>query len=366
MILFLDLQKVNKKYQKEIQDAINRVAASGWYILGEECKNFESRYAAYCNSKHCIGVGNGLDAIRLIFEAYIELGVMQKGDEVIVPANTYIASILAISQAGLIPVLVEPSIETYNINPVLIEEKITSKTKAILPVHLYGRVCPMNELAVIAKRYNLKLVDDAAQAHGGIYNGNKVGNLCDATAFSFYPTKNLGAIGDAGAITTNDNQLAQTIRSIANYGSSIKYVFEHKGINSRLDELQASVLSLKLEGLDADIKKRQELANYYLNNIDNKKIILPEVTDPKGHVFHMFVIRTEERNRLQEYLTENKIQTQIHYPIPPHKQQAYKEWNNLNLPITEQIHAEVISIPFYVGMDEQDAEKVVSVLNQWK
>lgn len=365
MIPFLDLKRTNIKYQNEINEAITRVSNSGWYILGNECKQFENKYAAYCGTQFCVGVGNGLDAIRLILEAYKALGFMTIGDEIIVPANTYIASILAISESGLTPILVEPNMDTYNINPSLIEEKITSRTRAILTVHLYGQVNEMNALTAIAKRHNLKLIDDAAQAHGGIYEGKKIGNLADATAFSFYPTKNLGAIGDAGAITTNDASLAKMVRSLANYGSIEKYVNDYKGINSRLDEIQAAVLSVKLNYLDSENARRREVANYYLENIKNDKIALPFYENIEAHVFHLFIIRTENRLELQSYMLENGVQTQVHYPTPPHKQQAYKEYSHFSFPITERIHKEVLSLPLYIGITDDEVKEIVDVINKY-
>ena len=365
MVPFLDLERINRQYQDEINQTALNVLESGWYIRGKECQNFELQYAKYCGSKHCVGVGNGLDAIRLILSSYIELGVFNRGDEIIVPANTYIASILAITESGLTPILVEPNIENYNIDINGLENKITSKTKAILAVHLYGQVCDMEALKAIATIYNLKIIDDAAQAHGGIYNGIKTGNLCDATAFSFYPTKNLGAIGDAGAITTNDKELADTIKSIANYGSAQKYINQYKGINSRLDEIQAAILTIKLNYLDNDIKKKQDIAQYYLNNITNSKIVLPSYKNEKEHTFHMFVVRTNERDAFQNYLSETGIQTQIHYPIPPHKQEAYKEWSKISLPITEEIHHTVLSLPLFVGMTDREINEVVEAINKW-
>ena len=366
MIPFLDLKRLNLQYQSEINTAVLRVAQSGWYILGEECKNFEKLYAEYCGAECCVGTGNGLDAIRLIFASYIELGILKRGDEVIVPANTYIASILAVSECGLTPVLVEPSIDTYNINPQLIEEKISDKTKAILAVHLYGQVCDMEALKAVASKHNLKLVDDAAQAHGTVYQGKKAGNLCDASAMSFYPTKNLGALGDAGAVITNDKKLADVVRSLANYGSKEKYVHQYKGINSRLDEMQAAILSAKLAHSDNDIKKKQEIARFYIDNIRNPKIILPLFSEWEQHTFHLFVIRTENRDGLKKYMLENGVQTQVHYPIPPHKQEAYREWNNMNYPITEKIHNEILSLPIFVGMTKDEVQKVVDVMDKWQ
>ena len=365
MIPFLDLKKVNEKYQSEIEQAVLRVVRSGWYILGEEVKQFEASFADYCQVNHCIGTGNGLEAIKLILCAYKELGIMSDGDEVIVPANTYIATILAITESRLTPVLVEPDIRTYNIDPEKIEEKITSKTKAILPVHLYGLSCPMNEINKIAQKYNLKVIDDAAQAHGAIYQGKPVGGLCDATAFSFYPTKNLGALGDAGAVTTNDTKLAEVIRALANYGTEAKYINKYKGFNSRLDEVQAAVLSVKLKYLQDDTKYRQTFATKYFTEIVNENIILPFADTITEHSFHMFVVRCERRDELQTYLSDQNIQTQVHYPLPPHKQEAYKEWSNLSFSITEKIHKEVLSLPLNTALTLSEVTAIISCLNKF-
>lgn len=365
MISFLDLKKVNEKYQSEIEQAVLGVARSGWYILGEEVKQFEISFAGHCQVDHCVGIGNGLEAIKLILCAYKELGVMSDGDEVIVPANTYIATILAITESGLTPILVEPDIRTYNIDPTKIEEKIASKTKAILPVHLYGLCCPMNEINQIAERHNLKVIADAAQAHGAIYKGSPVGTLCDATAFSFYPTKNLGALGDAGAITTNDIQLAEVVRALANYGTEAKYVNKYKGFNSRLDEMQAAVLSVKLKYLKEDTKYRQDMAIKYLNEIVSEQVTLPLVDTITEHAFHMFVIRSQRRDELQGYLLKQGVETQVHYPLPPHKQQAYKEWNNLSLPITERIHKEVLSLPLNTALTISEITEIIGCVNKF-
>lgn len=364
-IPFLDLKRSNLRYQNEINEAVSRVAESGWYIKGQECKNFEDKFAEYCNANYCIGVGNGLEAIRLILLAYQELGVFTKGDEVIVPANTYIATILAITDSGLTPVLVEPDIRTYNIDPAKIEEKITPKTKAILTVHLYGMVSNMHLLKNIARKHNLKLIDDAAQAHGSIYDGAKVGSLCDASAFSFYPTKNLGCIGDGGAVTTNDEELASVLRSIANYGSEEKYIHKYKGVNSRLDEMQAAVLSVKLPYLNRDIDERRKFARYYIDHIVNSEIVLPYINNDE-HSFHLFIIRTVYRDNLKQYLEKKGISTQIHYPVPTHKQEAYKEWNNESYPVTEQICAQILSLPLYIGITQQEVEYITKTLNEWK
>jgi dTDP-4-amino-4,6-dideoxygalactose transaminase len=371
MIKFLDLQKVTQYYEPELTCAIKRVIDSGWYLLGDECKKFELEFVEYCGIKHCIGVANGLDALRLIFRSYIEMGIMQEGDEVIVPANTYIASILAVTENRLIPLLVEPEISSYNIDPDRIESVITSKTKAILLVHLYGQ-CAFNEkIRQISEKYNLKIVEDSAQAHGAKYKDKRIGSLGDASGFSFYPGKNLGALGDAGAITTNDDELAEIVRTIANYGSKKKYVNEYQGINSRLDEIQAAVLRIKLKSLDKDNQRRREIAQFYCENIKNEKIILPKhnsllsIIDSKNHVWHLFVIRTKRREELQKYLSENGVQTLIHYPIPPHKQLAYKEWNKVSLPITEKIHNEVLSLPISPIMTDQEIETITKTLNTY-
>jgi dTDP-4-amino-4,6-dideoxygalactose transaminase len=367
MIKFLDLQKVNLTYQQEIEENLLRVFRKGWYLLGEEVRKFEEHMKAYTGSPNIIGVANGLDALRLILRAYIEMGVMQKGDEVIVPANTYIASILAISDNGLSPVLVEPDIHTYNIDISKIEEKITAKTKAIMLVHLYGRAVFLDKVYQLGKKYNLKIIEDNAQAIGAEWNGIKTGNLGDAAGFSFYPGKNMGALGDAGAVACKDDELANAVRAIANYGSHKKYINRYKGLNSRLDEIQAAILDVKLQYLDADNARRREIAHRYIREIKNNNIILPEMpANEKEHVWHIFVIRTKERDKLQQYLKDNGIETLIHYPIPPHKQEAYKEWNNLSFPITEQIHREVLSLPMSPVLTENEVEMIISLLNQWK
>ncbi|MCG7407932.1 DegT/DnrJ/EryC1/StrS family aminotransferase [Paenibacillus sp. ACRRX] len=362
MINFLDLKKINLRHEHEMMDAIQKFMHSGWYVLGEDVKRFEAAFAQYCGSKHCIGVANGLDALALIIRAY-EIG---EGDEVIVPSNTYIASILSVSMNGATPILVEPDLHTYNIDPALIEEKITSNTKAIMVVHLYGQTCDMDVINRIAKKHNLKVIEDCAQAHGAVYDRKRAGNLGDAAAFSFYPGKNLGALGDAGAVTTNDDSLAQKLFAIRNYGSHRKYENIYKGVNSRLDEMQASLLSVKLKYLDEDNLKRREIANYYLNFINNPLIVLPSVMhEPESHVWHLFVVRADNRDSLQKYLLEHDIQTLIHYPIPPHKQEAYSEWGQLNFPISEKIHKEVLSLPISPVMDMTDVRKVVEVINRY-
>jgi len=365
MIPFLDLKAVNAQYADEMKEATAKVIDSGWYIQGYECNAFEKEFANYCGTKYCAGVANGLDALILIIRAYKEMGFMQEGDEIIVPSNTYIASILAISENDLIPVLVEPYIETYNIDPTLIKEKITTKTKAIMAVHLYGQVAAMDEINDIAKKYNLKIIEDSAQAHGAIYNGKRTGNLGDASGFSFYPGKNLGALGDGGAVTTNDEELANTIRALGNYGSHKKYENLYRGTNSRLDEIQAAMLRIKLEYLDDEIEKRREVANYYLSNIKNENLILPQVKNQGSHVWHLFVIRTQRREEFQKYLLDNGIQTLIHYPLPPHKQEAYKEWKTLRFPITEKIHDEVLSLPLSPVLSFSDIDTIVDSVNNF-
>lgn len=366
MVKFLDLQKVTAKYSGEIHEAVQRVLDSGWYLQGKENEQFEKDYSQYIGVPHTIGVANGLDALIWIFRAYIEIGIMKLGDEVIVPANTYIASILAITENGLTPVFIEPRIDTYQIDGEQIEAKITPRTKAILIVHLYGQCAYTEEIGMLCGKYGLKLIEDNAQAHGCRYNGRKTGSLGDAAGHSFYPGKNLGALGDAGAITTNDDKLAVTIRALANYGSIKKYVFKYTGRNSRLDELQAAVLGVKLKYLDRDTEIRREIAKYYINHIDNSKIVLPVVKDWNAHVFHIFTVRSEERERLQKYLTENGVQTIIHYPIPPHKQECYKEWNNLSLPVTERIHNEELSLPISQVMNLEEVKYVVKIVNDFK
>ncbi|WP_294825248.1 DegT/DnrJ/EryC1/StrS family aminotransferase [uncultured Flavobacterium sp.] len=367
MILFLDLQKINSLHQQEIEARMLKVFRSGWYILGNEVTQLETSLANYIGCKNAIGVANGLDALRLIFKAYMELGFMQEGDEVIVPANTYIASLLAITDNRLAPVLVEPGIDTYNIDISKIEDAITSKTKAVMIVHLYGRAVFSEELKALAQKHSLKIIEDNAQAMGAEWNGIKTGNLGDAAGFSFYPGKNLGALGDGGAVATNDDFLAKTIRALANYGSEEKYINKMQGLNSRLDEIQAAVLDVKLQHLDEENEKRRDVAKYYLENITNPEIVLPQLPDnEKEHVWHLFVIRTKNRDRLQHYLRESGIQTLIHYPIPPYRQEAYPELHHLSFPITEQIHDEVLSLPVSPVMSRGEVHKVVETLNDYK
>lgn len=366
MIKFLDLQQVNMLHQEAIEQRLLNVFRSGWYLMGTEVKTFETNLAQYIGAEHAIGVANGLDALRLIFRAYIELGIMKAGDEVIVPANTYIASILALSDNGLVPILVEPDPQTFNIDINKIEAAITPLTKGILIVHLQGRVVFSDQLKAIATKHNLKIVEDNAQAIGASWKGVMTGNLGDAAGFSFYPGKNLGALGDAGAVTTNDTTLANTIRAIANYGSSQKYVNIYQGLNSRLDEIQAAVLDVKLAHIDTENNIRRTIAMRYNNEITNPKIELPKVpVDGMEHVWHVYVIRTTERDALQAYLTEHDIQTIIHYPIPPHKQLAYKEMNDMSFSISELMHDTVLSIPISPVMTMEEVDTVIQILNKY-
>ena len=364
MIKFLDLQKINANYEQELKAAAVRVIDSGWYLMGKELETFEDSYASFCNVKFALGVANGLDALRLIFKAYIEMGVIRKGDEVIVPANTYIASVLAISDNGLKPVFVEPNKQTYNLDSSLIEQAITTKTKAILTVHLYGQNSIDQQMLDICRKHNLKLVEDGAQSHGALWNGKVSGGIGDAAGHSFYPGKNLGALGDAGAVTTNDAALANVISALRNYGSHEKYKNKYQGLNSRLDEIQAAFLNVKLKYIQKDIDGRRRVANYYLENIKNPNITLPKVLEQDGHVWHLFVVRVKKREKLQEYLLKEGIQTLIHYPIPPHKQEAYKEFKKLSLPITENIHDEIVSLPLSAEMAMEEVDNVVKVLNK--
>lgn len=372
MIRFLDLQKINHQYADELKQVAGEVIDSGWYLLGERVKQFETNLVDYIGVNHAIGVASGLDALRLILKAYIEMGVMKEGDEVIVPANTYIATILAITDNRLKPVLVEPDINTYNLDISLIEQHISPRTRAIMVVHLYGQVCWSDELEAIVKKHKLKIIEDNAQAIGAELKGIKTGALGDAAGFSFYPGKNLGALGDSGAVTTNDDELAEVIRALGNYGSKEKYQNEYQGLNSRMDEMQAAFLEIKLKYLDAENQRRREIAQYYYENIKNTDIILPCHTThfspltTRNHVWHLFVIRTTNRDELQKYLIENGIQTLIHYPIPPHKQMAYKVWNEKIFPITEKIHHEVLSLPLSQVMAKKEAKQIVEGINQFK
>jgi len=367
MIPFLDLKAINTQYRDQLIAACTQVIDSGWYICGKELEKFEHNFANYCGTRYAIGVANGLDALILTLRAWKKLGKLKEGDEVIVPSNTYIASILAISQNNLKPVLVEPDIKTFNIDTKKIEAAITPKTKAILPVHLYGQLAAMPEIMTIAKKYNLLVLEDSAQGHGAEINGQKAGNWGDAAGFSFYPGKNLGALGDGGAITTNDAELAQMLKAIRNYGSHEKYKNLVPGVNSRLDEIQAAILNVKLKFLDQENQHRRHIADLYLKEIQNPEIELPckniDTETYAQHVWHLFVIRTKYREKLQQYLAENGVQTLIHYPIPPHQQQAYQEWNGLSFPVSEQIHAEVLSLPIGPTLSMDEAKQVVRLCN---
>ena len=376
MIKFLDLQAITHSFEPELSSAVQRVVNSGWYLLGEEAREFEKEYAIFTGARHCIGVANGLDALRLIIKAWIEMGRMKEGDEIIVPANTYIATLLAITDNRLVPVLVEPDIKTYNIDPFLIEEKITERTRAIMVVHLYGQIGMHPEMEKLALKYNLKLIEDSAQSQGAEYTGADgtikiAGNIGDAAGHSFYPGKNLGALGDAGAVTTNDDELAEAVRTIANYGSKIKYQNAYAGLNSRLDEIQAATLRVKLKRLNQDNQLRRDVAQYYMEHINKEQIILPTIDSSnklvvgqyKSHVWHLYVIRHKNREKLQQYLEEKGVQTLIHYPIPPHKQGAFKQWNHLCYPVTETIHHQVLSLPIGPLMKNTEREYVADMLN---
>lgn len=372
MIPFLDLKKINAQYQIELKEACSRVIDSGWYIGGVELRIFEESFASYCGSRHAIGVANGLDALIITLRAWKELGKLKDGDEVIVPSNTYIASILAISANNLTPILVEPNLATYNLCPIKTEQAITSRTRVILPVHLYGQLSSMPAIMEIAKRHDLLVLEDSAQAHGSSIGGKRAGNWGDASGFSFYPGKNLGALGDAGAITTDDDELAETLRALRNYGSHEKYKNLFQGVNSRLDEMQAAMLSVKLKHLDTEIEHRREVASAYIKGITNKLITLPifdtstDVINYEKHVWHVFVIRCEQRDALQKYLLEEGIQTLIHYPIPPHKQDAYSEWVGHEYPVSELIHEQIISLPIGPVITLEDVEKVINAVNEFK
>lgn len=366
LIPFLDLQQINAAYEPQFSRKFNEFMARGWYIMGKELEAFEQEFAQYCGVKHGIGVANGLDALALIFRAYIEMGVLKPGDEVLVPANTYIASILAVLQTGLVPVLCEPDAATFNLGPQNVSRNIGPKTKAILAVHLYGQLCDMQSLAQLAAQNGLLLIEDAAQAHGAVdASGKKAGNLGHAAGFSFYPSKNLGALGDAGAVTTNDDQLATLVRSLRNYGSARKYYNDHVGYNSRLDELQAALLRVKMPDLDAQNEHRRRIAKQYSEGINNAKIQLPHWDGSGNHVFHLFVVRTPDRENLQQFLSDRGVQSQIHYPVPPHQQKALEQWHALSFPVTEAIHETVLSIPMGPHLSQPQIEKIIALLNQY-
>ncbi len=368
----LSLQQTNAPYMEELKAIAAEVIEGGWYIRGKYVTQLEQQLCEYVGCRRAIGVANGLDALRLILRAYIELGVMQPGDEVIVPANTYVASVLAVSDNGLKPVFVEPSLQTYNLDTSLVEQAITPRSRAIMVVHLYGRACWNEELKAIARRHNLKIIEDNAQALGALspmagWNGShRTGALGDAAALSFYPTKNLGALGDAGAVLTDDDWLADVVKALGNYGSNVRYVNLYEGVNSRLDDLQAAFLSVKLKHLDADNARRAEVAKFYASLIDNEKLILPQTGEPGEHIWHQYVVRCAERDRLKSYLAEQGVGTDIHYPTPPHRQPCYSRYNRLQLPITERIAREVLSLPMATYLSDTDVAEIASILNRFK
>lgn len=365
MIKFLELKKITALHGEEIKQAVNDVIESGWYLHSDANSRFESHFAQYIGTRHCIGVGNGLDSLTLILRAYKELGVIAEGDEIIVPANTYIATILAITDNNLKPVLVEPRLDTFQIDDSLIEKAITPRTRAIMIVHLYGRCAYTERIGELCRKYDLKLIEDNAQAHGCTYNGKRTGSLGDAAGHSFYPGKNLGALGDAGGVTTNDDQLADTIRALANYGSHKRYVFDMAGRNSRMDEIQAAVLDVKLKYLDEENSRRRSNALYYIKNISNPYVCVPSESYWRESVFHIFPLMTSQRDLLQSYLKENGVQTDIHYPIPPHLQRAYSQWGRPSLPVTERIHREELSLPVSQVLTEEECKKVTRLINNF-
>jgi len=363
---FLDLKEVTAQHRQEIIEALTEVVDSGWYILGNKVKTFEEQFASYCGSSYAIGTGNCLDALSLIIRGYKELGVFSDGDEILVPANTYIASILAVTQNNLVPVLVEPDVFSYNIDVALLEKHISEKTKGILVVHLYGQIGYSEEMQRIANAHGLKIIEDSAQSAGASYHGRMAGNLGDASGISFYPSKNLGALGDAGAVTTNDKKLAEVVRALRNYGSNEKYHNLYKGINSRLDEIQAAVLLVKLKYLTEENESRRAIASQYLSRITNPKLILPRIVyEAAAHVWHIFAVRTEERDRFQKHMSAQGIETLIHYPIPPHKQVAYTEWADRTYPITEEIHTTILSLPLSPFMSEDSIQRVIDACNSF-
>ena len=365
MIKFLELKKITALHGEEIKQAVNDVIESGWYLHSDANSRFESHFAQYIGTRHCIGVGNGLDSLTLILRAYKELGVIAEGDEIIVPANTYIATILAITDNNLKPVLLEPRLDTFQIDDSLIEKAITPRTRAIMIVHLYGRCAYTERIGELCRKYDLKLIEDNAQAHGCTYNGKRTGSLGDAAGHSFYPGKNLGALGDAGGVTTDDDQLADTIRALANYGSHKRYVFDMAGRNSRMDEIQAAVLDVKLKYLDEENSRRRSNALYYIKNISNPYVCVPSESYWRESVFHIFPLMTSQRDRLQSYLKENGVQTDIHYPIPPHLQRAYSQWGRPSLPVTERIHREELSLPVSQVLTEEECKEVTRLINDF-
>lgn len=366
ILKFLDLKKINDSFEPELTQVVHRVLSSGWYLFGEELSAFEREFAAYCGVDCCVGVANGLDALTLVFKAWMEMGYLQEGDEVIVPANTYIASILSISRNRLKPVPVEPDPHTFNLDPQNIESALTSRTKAILPVHLYGQCADMQSILNTAAKYGLKVLEDAAQAHGARYQGKRTGSLGDAAGFSFYPGKNLGCLGDGGCVTTNDTDLAACIRQLSNYGSEVKYIHRYKGLNSRLCELQAAVLRLKLRRLDADNQCRRNVARRYIENLCNDFVRLPEISNWDAHVFHIFPVFCDSRDQLRLFLDKAGIQTQIHYPIPPHQQAAYAEWKRLKFPITESLHQKELSLPMSPLLTLSEAEYLCTCIHRFE
>ncbi len=370
MIPFLDLKTINQQHRQALIDAATRVIDSGWYVLGQEVKAFEQEFASYCGTEHCVGMANGLDALVLTLRAWKELGKLKEGDEVIVPANTYIASVLAITENRLKPVLVEPDEHSYNLCPHKLRQVITPKTKAIVVVHLYGQLAPVKAIMALADEHNLLVLEDSAQAHGAIADGKRAGNWGHASGFSFYPGKNLGALGDAGAMTTNDAELAQTVRALGNYGSHKKYENLYQGLNSRLDEMQAALLRVKLRHLDAETLVRQQIAIAYAQGITNPLVALSidrnsTVASLQNHAFHLFVVRVKDRAAFQTHLKAAGIDTLIHYPIPPHKQQAYHEYQHLTLPLTETIHKEVVSLPIGPTMRMDEVSQVIAAINRF-
>lgn len=366
MVKYFDLQKINNSFEPQLTEKIAEVVKGGWYLLGEECKRFEEAFSAYCGVAYCVGVGNGLDALTLVLRAYKELGFMQNGDEVIVPANTYIASVLAIIEAGLVPVLCEPCADTCNIDVTKIEGLVTERTRALLPVHLYGRVADMGPIMDIARRYSLKVLEDCAQAHGALYRGERVGSIGDAGAFSFYPAKNLGALGDGGAVTTNDKELAEVVRTMANYGSEKKYINVYKGVNSRLDEVQAAALAIKLQRLDSDNARRVAVAQRYMSEINNPLVALPAPAPIEAHVYHVFTVFTEHREAFIHHMREQGVEVAIHYPVAPHRQVAMCEYAHLSLPVTEHIHATEVSLPISPLFTDAEVQAVVEAVNSFK
>lgn len=363
---FLDLKAINQNHRDELIQAFTRVLDSGWYVHGKEHEAFEREFAAYCGTAHCIGVANGLDALTLVLRAWKELGRLKEGDEVLVPANTYIASILAITENRLTPVLIEPDPQTYNLDPGRLLAAMTSRTRAVLAVHLYGLAANMGEIKRFAEAHDLKVLEDAAQAHGAVHGGRRVGAWGDAAGFSFYPGKNLGALGDAGAVTTQDEELAHTLRALRNYGSHKKYHNQYQGPNSRLDEIQAAFLRIKLAGLDLENSRRRAVAGRYLSEIHNSLIAMPmSPHEPESNVWHIFPVRVKNRERLQRHLQRSGVQSLVHYPIPPHQQQAYLEWLGQSLPITEAIHRELLSMPISPVMPTEDVDYVIQALNQY-